>query len=103
MQKPIEVSQLNMVFGGMPMKILPPYDIIPDEFKTSKNVWHDLINHWFYKGLSREQFPTPKPDIELGLALANIQACLVCREPKHEHKIAGAAFLADLWFEKPAN
>lgn len=99
MQQPIEVTHLDIAFGGMAMKILPAYSAIPDDFKRDQNKWHSFISKWFFNGLSKDQWPKPKDAINGKMAMLNIQACLSDYEPKHEHKIAGAAYLASQWFE----
>ncbi|ASN68815.1 hypothetical protein 7AX3_73 [uncultured Caudovirales phage] len=99
MQKPIEVTQLDIAFGGKAMKILPAYSSIPSEFKKDSNKWSQLVSKWFFGGLNKSEWPKAKDGINWNLAMLNIQACLSCFEPKHEHKIAGAAYLASQWFE----
>ncbi|WLS77390.1 hypothetical protein Q3V30_12935 [Erwinia pyri] len=99
MQQPIEVNQLDIAFGGKAMKILPAYSAIPDEFKKDSNKWSQLVSKWFFGGLNKDEWPKAKDGVDWNLAMRNIQACLICFEPKHEHKIAGAAYLASQWFE----
>ncbi len=99
MQKPIEVTQLDIAFGGKAMKILPSYSSIPEEFKKSDNKWNQWVSKWFFGGLNKDDWLKAKEGIEWKPAMLNIQACLSCFEPKHEHKIAGAAYLASQWFE----
>jgi hypothetical protein len=94
---PVEVTGLDMAFGGKAMKILPAYKEIPDEFKRGKHPARDFASNWFFKGLSEK--PKAKPGIDRDLALANLKACLVDFEPKHEHKVDGVAYLASLRFE----
>ena len=94
---PVEVTGLDMAFGGKAMKILPAYKDIPDEFKRGKHPARDFASNWFFKGLSEK--PKAKPGIDVNLALSNLKACLVDFEPKHEHKVDGVAYLASLWFE----
>lgn len=99
MQQPIEVTPVDIAFGGKAMQILPAYRDIPEEFKSSGNKWEKFIQKWFFDGLAVKDYPTARDGINLRQALMNIQACLSCFEPKHEHKIAGAAYLASQWFE----
>lgn len=95
--KPILVTKADVAFGGKAMEILPAYRLIPDEFKRGSNPWVQWQSEWFYSGL--KQMPTPKPGIDLQLAMANLACVQGSFEPKHEHKQAGVAYLASLWFE----
>lgn len=99
MQQPIEVTPVDIAFGGKAMQILPAYKDIPEEFKNSGNKWEKFIQKWFFEGLDAKDYPAVRDGINRRQALMNIQACLSCFEPKHEHKIAGAAYLASQWFE----
>ncbi|WP_312630989.1 hypothetical protein [Pantoea piersonii] len=99
MQQPIEITRLDIAFGGKAMKILPSYNSTPDEFKQMGNRWNKFVSQWFFNGLDKSEYPTAKDGVNLNLALLNIKACLVDFEPKHEHKIAGAAYLASQWFK----
>lgn len=93
--KPVEITDLDMAFGGKAMKILPPYSSIPEDFKSDSNKFNRFVSGWFYKGLLSK--PRSVEGIDLNLALGNIKACLVDFQPKHEHKIAGSAYLASQW------
>jgi hypothetical protein len=97
MQQPIEVTQLDIAFGGKAMKILPAYNEVPKEFKEHQNKWNKFISGWFFNGI--DDWPKAKEGVNGKLAILNIRACLADFEPKHEHKIAGAAYLASQWFE----
>lgn len=96
---PIEIDGADVAFGGQAMQILPPYDAIPDEFKRENNPWAKWSGDWFFKGL--ERYPVANDGIDLGLAMRNLSAVQRSFEPKHEHKEAGVAYLASLWFSSP--
>jgi len=99
MRKPIEVTKADQVFGGRVGEILPSMEDIPDEFKQDKSIWNKWQQEWFYAGLSR--YPVAKDGIDLGLAMANLSSVQSSFVPKHEHKAAGVAYLASLWFSSP--
>lgn len=99
MRQPIEVTPIDIAFGGKAMQILPAYKDIPEEFKRSGSKWEKFVSKWFYEGLHEKNYPTARHGVNLSQAMMNIQACLASYEPKHEHKIAGAAYLASQWFE----
>lgn len=98
---PIPVDKLDQAFGGKAMGILPKYSEIPEEFKdmNQRHPWVEWQSSWFYTGLKR--YPKPKDGIDLKMAMANLACCQGSWEPKHEHKMAGVAYLASLWFESP--
>jgi hypothetical protein len=101
-QTPIPVTRADVAFGGasgLLSKILPPYSAIPDEFKRGNSPWAEWQRQWFFDGLDR--YPVPKEGIDLGMAMANLQVVQNSFAPKHEHKEAGVAYLASLWFSSP--
>jgi anti-sigma factor ChrR (cupin superfamily) len=93
---PQDVSKADQVFGGKAMEILPPYSKIPKEFKDQGNPWVYWQNNWFFRGLQR--YPVAKDGIDLKKAMANLACVQGSYAPKHEHKQAGVAYLASLWF-----
>ena len=96
---PVPVSRADIAFGGKAMEILPRYGEIPEEFKRGGNPWVKWQQEWFFSGM--KCYPVPKDGIDLNLAMANLR-CVNCSfEPKHEHKQAGVAYLASLWFSSP--
>lgn len=98
-REPIEVDDLDVVFGGKAMKILPPYREIPDEFHSGRNRFNKWASDWFFSGLIK--VPKAVEGIDQEKAIRNLACALKSFEPKHEHKIAGVAFLASLWLEIP--
>ena len=88
------VTDVELAFGTT--KLLPPYEVVPDEFKRG-NSYTKLLDHLFagqalpegeivfLKGFDDAEAP----------ALLNrvVMAHLRSFEPKHEHKIAGLGYL----------
>jgi hypothetical protein len=97
-RKPIDVSGTDMAFGRV-KDILPPMKEIPEEFGDARNQWVRWQSDWFYSGLKR--WPVPRDGIDLKLAMANLKCVQGSFAPKHEHKMAGVAYLASLWFTSP--
>jgi hypothetical protein len=97
--KPTKVSGLDLAFGGKVNELMPPYSEIPDEFKRSSGVWPNWQSDWFYSGLKR--YPEPKEGINVHEAMRHLGAIQGSFAPKHEHKQAGVAYLASLWFKSP--
>ena len=99
--KPQVVDRVTAVFpADIIGKLLPKWDEIPEEFKhQSGNKWVQFQTDWFFSGLKNSDGLVPKPGIDKVLAMAHLSACQRSYQPKHEHKIAGVAYLASLWFE----
>ena len=96
---PIPVSTADIAFGDKAMQILPRMTAIPKEFHNKSNEWNRFVSGWFFSGLKR--YPVPREGIDFDLALKNLKCVIGSFEPKHEHKEAGAAYLASLWFKSP--
>ena len=92
-----DVSEMDMVFGCSAMELMPGYDEIPEEFKRGDTKWNKLVTEWFSYGLKKLKI-TPKDGVDKDKALRHLKTILGSREPKHEHKEAGAAFLMSEWF-----
>lgn len=97
---PQEVTGIELAFGGNVEKLLPRYKDIPGEFKDMSNQtkWNMFISRWFYDGVENLEIDR-KEGIDPQEALRHIGAILAAYEPKHEHKIAGCAYLSSLWFD----
>lgn len=90
------VSALEMAFGTT--RLLPKPDQIPNEFflncpRTAAQDYLDLVNALFYNR------PLPEMNLEFiggheqAAVVKCVRAHLVSREPKHDHKMAGVAFM----------
>lgn len=78
--------------------LLPEWEDIPEEFRKDKSEWCKVPNDWFSGFIVSPAF-LPKPGIEAPKAYRHLQACMRSYEPKHQHKIAGVAYLLSQWFE----
>jgi len=87
--------------------LMPAYGDIPKAFKNMNarrdstegpDKWINFQQRWFYDGLTEETMPVAKPGIDLNIALNHLKAIQGSFAPKHEHKQAGVAYLASLWF-----
>jgi len=99
--KPKDVITIKDALFGNIRGMLPNYESIPEEFKKHNNIWVQWQQKWFFNGLQDEDIPKPKEGINLNKALAHLSVVQGSFEPKHEHKEAGVAYLASLWFETP--
>jgi hypothetical protein len=89
-----------------PIDHLPAWEEIPEDFRYNGGVgrgdarsWCELAERWLFEGLSGVR-PIPKPGVDPQAALRAVRAILCSFAPKHEHKIAGCAFLLSEWFER---
>lgn len=102
--KPPKLSAVDVAFPAH-VDWLPPFAEIPAPFREWHNQWGRLIARWFFEGPDMEwieRLVPATPDINKDDALRALQSLLGSFEPKHEHKMAGAAYLASLWFDDPA-
>jgi hypothetical protein len=95
-----ELSGNDVSFGCI--KHLPKWQDLPEEYRRR---WSDrsfapcsLIERWFYSGISKNDFPPPREGVDPAKARAALAAIIRSWDPKQEHKIAGAGFLANEWF-----
>ena len=100
-EKPTLVTKLDMAFGGIALDLMPKMKDIPKEFKQHDNPFVEWQQKWFFEGLKKNDILKikPKAGINVGEALAHLRVIQGSFEPQHEHKEAGAAYLASLWFE----
>jgi len=95
--QPQKVSILDLAFGANLDRLLPHFQDIPDEFKDYLNPWNILVSEWFYNGLDTELIES-KEGIDQNQSLLHIKTIMDSFSPKHEHKIAGCAYLMSQWF-----
>lgn len=96
MIKPVAVTDLEKTFGRIE-GLLPELDDIPEEFKTRENIWNKFTNSLFLGSLENLEL-YPKENIDPQIAYDHIHCILKSFEPKHEHKIAGCAYLFSEFF-----
>lgn len=99
MLKPIEVTALDMTFPGDVSHLLPRWTEIPADFRAypAKSPFVEYVEGWFYKGADPTRLKT-KEGIDRQAAFRHCRAIMGSYQPKHEHKIAGVAYLLSLWF-----
>ena len=78
--------------------LIPEFDDIPVEFEKPDNKWHKVVLTWFFTGINKEKFRA-KSGIDKEKAFSHLSVLIGDWSLKHNHKIAGAAFLMSLWFE----
>ncbi len=96
--KPKLISDIELAFPAHVIgKYLPVWETIPDEFRNYRSPWCHHAQAAF-SGKFDAAF-TLRDGVDIKLASRHLRACLSSYEPKHEHKIAGVAYLMSLWFE----
>ena len=99
MMTPQKTTGLDHAFG--PSRIatfLPPYADLPEEFRRERNPWCQFVQDWFFKGADKDRLKA-KPGVDWKDAVGHCATIMRSFEPKHEHKVAGVAYLLSLWFE----
>ena len=97
---PKEVSDVEIAFSSNIDKLLPAHNEIPEEFNDWDNKWSKIASGWFYNGLDGDTEFIAKKGIDAKTAFRHVKVILGSYEPKHEHKMAGAAYLLSLWFKE---
>ena len=106
--EPQEIDDLMLVFPAGTSHLLPPVEVIPEEFDTfnfvrtatkGPDLWLRFQNTWFNEGLGSNTELIPKKGIDPEKAMRHLGAIQGSFEPKHEYKAAAVAYLASLWFE----
>lgn len=80
------------------MELLPPYENIPQQFKSGTTKWNRIFSQWFFEGLTNCRF-VAKEGIDKIEAVRHISAIMRSFEPSHEHKEAGCAYLMSEFFD----
>lgn len=102
-ERPQELAELDYAFGTADVmrRLLPKWEEIPEEFRIeAKSVkkWYTILGDWFYGGIKLTNV-VMKNNIDKKHAIRHIGCIMHSYDPKHEHKIAGCAYLMSLWFE----
>lgn len=98
---PSKVTDVDIAFPARGDELTPPYESIPKEFKRHSNAWVQFVDHWFSLGNPFSAFNVygPVEGVNGDEAIRHLKVVLGTFATKHEHKIAGAAYLMSLWFE----
>jgi hypothetical protein len=91
------LTKADLVFPTNVDGMIPPHREIPEY--PRRQHFEDLAQTWFFSGLKNLK-SKPRQGVNETQALAHISYVLRSWEPKHEHKIAGVAFLINEWFEE---
>jgi len=94
-----DVTDVELAFPAKGVERLPAWDDIPEDYRAERNPRCHFVQEWFMLGLKNPNI-VPKEGVDKEKALRHIHAIMGSYGPKHEHKIAGVAYLIDQWFEK---
>ena len=95
----IEVDDLTLAFPSRIVgTLLPLWDDISDKYKDERHPLQEIASRWFFEGAHEYVF-TPREGVDANKALRMIAACMGSYEPKHQHKMAGIAYMLDEFFE----
>lgn len=101
--KPVPVSDVEIAFPASAMELMPSWDECEAGLdrlpREEKEKWLDFQGSWFSKGLSADAQFSLKDGIDGNAAFRQLMVLQGSFAPKHEHKMAGVAYLASLWFE----
>jgi hypothetical protein len=100
-EKPQKLDALDVAFPTKALSLMPAYEDIPEDFRRERGAarkWTEFQSTWFFCGLKDLQI-TPKPGIDKADALRHLSSIQGSWDPSHQHKQAGVAYLASLWFE----
>lgn len=105
--QPVEVDDIEIAFPALGLQRMPAYDEIPDDFRDGNwrrhpdnpaAKWLDFQSDWFANGWMWARM-TPRSGVDPFAAMRHLHCIQGSYAPKHEHKMAGVAYLASLWFE----
>ena len=92
-----EVTDAEIAYGTT--KALPPYDSLPKDYRDERKPSSAAIQRIFFNGGNLADYGfTLKEGLDSAKVHRAIRAHLTSWAPKHEHKIAGVAYLIDQWF-----
>jgi hypothetical protein len=97
------LDDVYVAFPSDAMDWMPPFEQIPEEFKSGRGdatVWVEIVESWFAVGLPETVSFYPRPGVDAAMAFRALHATLGSFAPKHQHKIAAAAYMASCWFER---
>ena len=92
------VDDVDVAFPARGAELTPPYEEIPNEFKRSDTPEVRLFWRLFV-GKPPEVGLKPREGVDGVMALKVLQVVMSTYGTKHEHKVAGWAFLCREWFE----
>lgn len=109
--KPIEVSDVDLAFPARGVELVPKYDDLPKEFRDDSmcghgeaRIYFDMVNALISHYHCGDPFPSGfKMELMEGVVSSKVdrhfRVVVMCYGLKHEHKVAGAAWLLSQWMK----
>lgn len=97
-ETPTEVSDVDIAFPARGAELTPDYDALPPEFRNGSDPWCHVAENAFH-GRHGDLMMSIRPGIDFDKAARHLQCVMGTYATKHEHKIAGAAYLLSRWFK----
>ena len=104
----VEIPEFSDAEVAFPTRTcLPPYDDLPEDFVYERGAarpFTSAVDRLFFDGGKlADHGLTFKPGVDAAKAMRALRVCLGSWEPKHEHKVAGTAYLLSQWCDyRPA-
>lgn len=97
-----DLTAVEIVFPAHVLDWAPRWDDIPEHFRSmnDKSEWSLIAHTWFNSGLAATTEFHAAEGVDAKKAVRALKALLGSFQPKHEHKIAAAAYLLSCWFTK---
>lgn len=99
---PQPIDDVTLAFPATVRELLPPADQIPDDY-PGRDFWLRFAERWWAGTLPEGIEMRAHDGVDAQTAGRHLTAILRSFEPRHEHKISGAAWLACRWFAPPAD
>lgn len=96
--QPRKLHDVDVAFPAHALEWMPTWEEIPEEFQKERSPWCEIASTWFFNGLEGRLHA--KANVDALVAGRHLQAILGSFAPGHEHKIAAAAYLLSLWFDR---
>lgn len=93
-----DIPDVQYAFPANLGPLVPPWTMIPDEFKTGRGEWVRFAGRWFGTGFP-ESGVIRREGIDAETAHRHLWTIMRSYSYKHEHKIAAVAWLASRWWE----
>jgi hypothetical protein len=103
--EPLETSELDRAFPALYERLMVQDEKIPDRYWSGRRTgleedppYEGLTSAWMFGRLPADVSFAPREGVDAEKAYYHLACIIGSYGPKHEHKVACVAFLAELWF-----